>query len=564
MKLSGIPYLLIGMLLLLPEGAQATPTTRTAGSKKVPALSATWVSYYNGPADSYDFGGLLALSRNGDVYVTGSSANPGNGYADFATVKYDRRTGKELWKARYNGPADSDDQARAIAVDARGDVYVTGYSMSSAFFIADYAIVKYDGRTGEQLWAARYNGPADYDDQPTDIALDLLGNVYVTGSSSNGDFYDYATVKYDGRTGQQLWATLYDSSYGFGDFASSIAVSLSGDVYVTGTSAKSSSEGLFDIVTIKYNGRTGQALWESRYDGPNNQEDHAGDMVVDVRGDVYVTGSATVKYNGRTGQQLWVADAAGWDGRLALSRLNGLYLTGGSYNGSNSDYLTIKFDPRTGQELWRTTYDGGYNDAATGIDVDMAGNVYVTGTVFNNSDNTSGDEDIVTLMYDGRTGQEQWRARFNGPASHADRAGSVAVDPAGNVYVSGSASVAGEFQFDYVTLKYGKTNHGNGPHMAALAPLEVGARPVQLALAAFPNPAGAEVQLRYYLPQAGAAELRVYNQLGILVATQLLASNTATGWHTLPLSTANLSEGLYTCRLLHNGQATQLRLQVQH
>ncbi|MCC3160840.1 SBBP repeat-containing protein [Hymenobacter sp. 15J16-1T3B] len=541
---------------LLPDHSR--PTTPLAAASCQAAASPAWVSYYNGPANSYDFGGAVALGPSGDVYVTGSSANPGNGYSDFATIKYDRQTGRQLWVARYNGPADSDDQVRGIAVDARGDVYVTGYSMTSTFFIADYATIKYDGRTGRQLWVAYYDGPAGFDDQPAAIALDPSGNVYVTGSTSNGDFYDYATVKYNGRTGQQLWATVYDSPYSLGDFASSVAVGLSGDVYVTGTSAKDASDGLFDIVTLKYDGRTGQPLWESRYDGPNNQEDHAGALVVDVRGDVYLTGSATLKYNGRTGQQLWVAASAGWDGRLALRQLNGLYLTGSSYNGSNADYVTLKLDPRTGQELWRTYYDGGYDDAATGIDVDGPGNVYVTGTSF-----TSSDEDIVTLVYDGNTGQEQWRARYNGPASNADRAGAVVVDPAGNVYVGGSASVGGPFQFDYVTLKYAPIP--NCPRVAAPAARSA-ASPLAapLALEAFPNPTGADAQLRCYLPQAGPAELRVYNQLGRLVGTQTLPPDAPAGWHTLPLPTATLGSGLYTCQLRHHGQAAQLRLLVQH
>src|SRR6516164_3490843 len=63
------------------------------------------------------------------------------------------------WVAYYDGPAHQDDQAFAIALDALGNVFVTG-SSKGVDTGADYATVKYDPATGGQLWAARYDGPA--------------------------------------------------------------------------------------------------------------------------------------------------------------------------------------------------------------------------------------------------------------------------------------------------------------------------------------------------------------------------------------------------------------------
>jgi hypothetical protein len=56
---------------------------------------------------------------------------------------------------------------------------------------------------GEELWVARYDGPVSLDDYASAMALDAAGNVYVTGSScgrtNDGTHcldYDYATIKY--------------------------------------------------------------------------------------------------------------------------------------------------------------------------------------------------------------------------------------------------------------------------------------------------------------------------------------------------------------------------------
>ena len=54
--------------------------------------------------------------------------------------------------------------------------------VSSAGTGWDYATIKYDGTTGAQLWVARYNGPANRDDYSWALALDADGNVFVIGA----------------------------------------------------------------------------------------------------------------------------------------------------------------------------------------------------------------------------------------------------------------------------------------------------------------------------------------------------------------------------------------------
>jgi hypothetical protein len=188
----------------------------------------------------------MAVDSEGNVYVTGWSVGDGT-ETDYATVKYDS-SGNELWVARYDGPANRSDKAYAIALDSEGNVYVTGYSSGDGTLL-DYATVKYDS-SGNELWVARYNGPANIYAYACDIVVDASNNVYVTGvSDGDGTYGDYATVKYDS-AGNELWVARYDGPANYDDSAYAMVLDPFGNVYVTGYSY---GDGTFsDYATIKY------------------------------------------------------------------------------------------------------------------------------------------------------------------------------------------------------------------------------------------------------------------------------------------------------------------------
>ena len=139
-----------------------------------------WVASYNGPGNALDFANAIAVDSSGNVYVTGESYGLDSA-RDYATIKYNS-TGQEQWVARYNGPANYDDEARAIVLDGSANVYVTGYSYGVGDVGIDYATIKYNS-AGQQQWVARYNGPDSLDDYAMAIAIDSAGNIYVTGGS---------------------------------------------------------------------------------------------------------------------------------------------------------------------------------------------------------------------------------------------------------------------------------------------------------------------------------------------------------------------------------------------
>src|ERR1051325_10545399 len=65
-------------------------------------------------------------------------------------------TAVQAWVQRYNGPANTDDYARAVALDGSNSGIVTGSSWGSGSY-ADYATIKYSS-AGVPLWTNRYNG----------------------------------------------------------------------------------------------------------------------------------------------------------------------------------------------------------------------------------------------------------------------------------------------------------------------------------------------------------------------------------------------------------------------
>ena len=101
--------------------------------------------------------------------------------------------GLPLWTNRYDGPTNGEDNAAAIAVDGSGNVFVTGSSSNGAN--EDIATIAYSS-AGVQLWARRYNGPGNVNDGASAIAVDHSGNVFVTGYSYDGTNSIWVTIKY--------------------------------------------------------------------------------------------------------------------------------------------------------------------------------------------------------------------------------------------------------------------------------------------------------------------------------------------------------------------------------
>jgi PKD repeat protein len=245
-----------------------------------------WTNRYNGPGNSDDNARAVAVDGSNNVIVTGHSTGSGSGW-DYATIKYSS-DGVPLWTNRYNGPGNSDDYARAVAADATNNVIVAGYSRGSGTS-DDYATIKYSS-TGLPLWTNRYNGPGNGNDRAIAVTMDHNNNVIVTGYSTGSESgWDYGTVKYSS-AGAPLWTNRYNGPGNSDDRAMAVTVDHNNNVIVTGYSI--GSESGWDYGTVKYSS-AGVPLWTNRYNGPGNSDDNARAVAVDGSNNVIVTGYST-------------------------------------------------------------------------------------------------------------------------------------------------------------------------------------------------------------------------------------------------------------------------------
>ena len=307
-----------------------------------------WVNRYGYPGlHGSDEAYAIALDNNGNVYVTGLS-NGGYTSYDYATIKYNSN-GQLLWVSRYNSPDSSNDYGYAIAVDNQGNVYVTGASFSDSTNF-DYATIKYNA-DGQEQWVRRYTQSGFFEDRPYAIKVDNDGNIIVTGAaySAMPAQKGFLTIKYN-PNGDTIWTRQYNSTTGSG-IAYALEIDNLNNIYVTGTSMGTSSP---DYLTVKYS-TDGQVQWANRYNGPlSTSYDEAHAIAIDNLNNIYVTGKssgdyATVKYNS-AGQQQWVirydspTNSDDQANAIAIDASNNIHVTGRS-RGTNIyyDYLTVKY-----------------------------------------------------------------------------------------------------------------------------------------------------------------------------------------------------------------------------
>jgi len=428
----------------------------------------------------------IAVDSAGNAYVTGTTgstdfptANPlqatNHGSGDAFVTKLNA-AGSALVYSTYLGGSGSD-QGNGIAVDSSGDAYVTGETWSTDFPTVNplqatnkesganwTAFVAKLNPAGSALVYSTYLGGSGYYsasvgnsgyDEAFGIAADSAGNAYVTGSTRSSDFptvnplqptcggcsngFPTAFVAKLNPAGSALVYSTYlggSGNGGLGDSGSGIAVDAAGNAYVTGYTSSTNFPTadplqptcggcpLYQTAFVAELNPTGSALVYSTYLG-GSDFDMAVGIAVDSSGNAYVTG---------------------WTQSTDFPTVNPLQTS----NDGNGDAFVAKLNP-AGSALVYSTYLGGSgSDQGTGIAADTAGNAYVTGGTSSTDFPTfnplqgacascaNGPSDAFVAELNAAGSALVYSTYLGG--SGGDQGLGIAVDAAGNAYVTGTTS----------------------------------------------------------------------------------------------------------------------------
>ena len=227
----------------------------------------TWVRSWSRGVGVDEWVEGIAADPEGNLVVCGWFAGGRAGTPDWFVVKFDR-SGDRLWAKSVAGLAGGDDRALDVVVNGAGRIYVTG-SVDKSAGGKDWRTAKL-APNGTTLWARTYAGPEGLDDLPSAMALDADGNVYVTGFEGTvmQTRRNLVTLSYTA-TGTRRWARALD--VGREETGADIAVRRSG-VAVAGRTVDAAGVD-HDSLAVSYT-RAGALVKWSAFNGPVAGADH--------------------------------------------------------------------------------------------------------------------------------------------------------------------------------------------------------------------------------------------------------------------------------------------------
>jgi len=361
-------------------------------------------SFFGGSKN--DFATGLAVDADGNTYICGTTQSDDyprldsinavlSGPSDAFVSKSNAEGDKFLYSTLVGGSGD--EAGVSVAIDGSGNAYITGRTSSMDFPAVGAIQPTYGGGVsdafvakvasdGAALEYSTYLGGSGTENllPRSAIAVDAVGNAYVTGDTLSGDFptmnplqptksgaafsHDAFVSKINAAGSGFDYSTYLGGSED--DFGLGVAVDSGGNAYVTGrtrstsfpsSSARRPSTGTTDAFVAKLNS-AGSAYGYLTFVGGNNGDESGNSIAVDSAGIAVITGEAGEGFPTMRSVQSYFT---GGDSDVFVARL-----------GSNG---VVNF----------ATYMGGSgSDIGRGIAVDPAGSIYITGT--------SGSADYLT------------------------------------------------------------------------------------------------------------------------------------------------------------------------
>lgn len=374
-----------------------------------------WATYYGG--SSYEWGNAATADYSGNIYLSGWTYSNNNiasngAYQDTLTphsyggynyngfvVKFNS-LGQRLWATYYPSGFSG------ASCDPSSNVYLCGYTDSipamatpgahqtqfgggtqTGYYWGDAFIVKFS-QYGVRQWGSFYGG-SGYEDG-ADVAVDINGNVYMSGGTSSPNAIATAGAHLTTVTvPPYIYWYYYQSGF-----------------------------------LVKFN-TNGQRQWGTYYPG------HVDAVDVDQSNNVYIAGTT---YD--TARNLVSTPTA-----HQIYHFNVL-----SNNYSYADGFIAKFNSN-GQRSWGTYIGGPMWDWISGLQSDGGPNIYVAGSTYSSTgymatfqsfQNTlAGGYDCFLTKFDS-TGAQQWGTYYGGTGY--EWGGALAWNPVGKIYLSGTTT----------------------------------------------------------------------------------------------------------------------------
>jgi len=245
--------------------------------------SIEWIQYFGGDTTTVSGPYDMCLDQSGNAWVVYQQLSPVKIYIQ----KFSGSNGAPLWhtsfeRSLFNG---FEWRVRPKYLTSAGNfVYVAGTEFGLQGTDSEMLAIKID-ISGSVAWTETHSGSGVYANAKS-IAVDDAGNVYITGDAWNSTI-DYCTVRFDAN-GNFLWDAFQDGlTYSSTDIAQKVIVDSNGNVYVTGFSRI--SENQTDILTVKYD-NNGNFQWNASYGNPDYTTNNAYFLDTDASGNLYVGG----------------------------------------------------------------------------------------------------------------------------------------------------------------------------------------------------------------------------------------------------------------------------------
>lgn len=249
-----------------------------------------WVREYDSPERRDDEWHGVAVNRGGRIFVTGAEYRDDLRHGNDLVVAEYAPDGRLLWTFTHDG-AGSEDYGIDVAADAEGRLVVVGYEDRPDLKQGWNIWTRKFGPDRATLWTRTYDSPAHGHDEGQAVALDDLGNVYVSGWTRRDDLTQgyNAWARAYGPHGDVRWTWEEDAGAGADELALAIAPAPDGGVWVCGWEDRPDLGEHYNAWVARLDER-GRKKWKRTYDAPAHAYEYLHRIAVDRDGTAWCAG----------------------------------------------------------------------------------------------------------------------------------------------------------------------------------------------------------------------------------------------------------------------------------